>query len=67
MKSQRIDLMGGLEVGRERSAGNFGNYYDDDNRKLGLVVDYAYYMERYCKWVEDHRRASEEVAARGQP
>lgn len=65
--SQRSGWMGEHEVERKRSAGNFDNYYDDDNRKLGLVFDYAYYMERYCTRTEDRRRTSEELAEGGQP
>lgn len=65
-ESQRSGLMDEHEVGRRRSAGNFDNYYDDDNRKLGLVFDYAYYMERYCTRTEGHRRTSEELAEGGQ-
>lgn len=60
--------MGEREVEKGNSAGNFGSYCVDDNRKLGLVVDYAYYMEeRHCTRVEDRRRTSEEFAAGEQP
>lgn len=68
MGSQRTDSIGeehGVEM--ERSVGNFGNYYDDDNRKPGLEVDYAYYRERYCIRIENHRRASKELAVSGLP
>lgn len=66
--SQRTDSRGEEHgVGMERSVGNFGNYYDDDSRKPGLEVDYAYYRERYCIGTEDRRKASRELAASGLP
>lgn len=57
--SQRIDSKGEERgVGMERSVGKLGNYFDDDNRKQGLKVDYAYYRERSYIRIAGHRRAS---------
>lgn len=68
VESQRTDSMGeGHGAGMERSVGNLGNYYDEDNCKPGLEVDYAYYRERYCTGIEDRRRASKELAVGGLP
>lgn len=53
-------------VGMERSVGKLGNYFDDDNRKQGLKVDYAYYRERNYTRIAGHRRASKEELVVGE-
>lgn len=55
----RIGSTDGHEVGRERSVGRWGNYYDGDNRKLDREVGCGYYREEsHCTKAGDHSKVS---------
>lgn len=58
-KFRRIGSMDGHEVGRERSVGSWGSWYDGDNRKLDREVDCGYYKEEsHCTKAGDHSKVS---------